>query len=100
MDGLHGARKLRQVTPAVLVLDMELRWGGGDGVLGWLREEPQFLPGRVVLTTTAAVPAHMLDSLAPLNGKSEEKGPVVKTLTKPFPLSALLDGSAIVGCIG
>ena len=46
-DGLDCVRKLRQVTPTVLVLDMELRWGGGDGVLGWLREEPQFLPGRV-----------------------------------------------------
>ena len=38
-DGLDCLRKLRQVTPAVLVLDLELLWGGGDGVLAWLREE-------------------------------------------------------------
>jgi CheY-like chemotaxis protein len=81
-DGLDCVRKLRQVTPAVLVLDLELRWGGGDGVLGWLREEPQFLPRRVVLTSAEAS-AHNFDRLA--------SPPVVKTLTKPFPLSALLD---------
>lgn len=95
-DGLDCMRKLRQVTPAVLVLDMELRWGGGDGVLGWLREEPKFLPGRVVLTATEAVPPHMLDGLAPRNCKNEEKVSFVKTLTKPIPLSALLDGPAIL----
>jgi CheY-like chemotaxis protein len=86
-DGLDCVSKLRQVTPAVLVLDLELRWGGGDGVLGWLREEPQFLPHRVVLTSAEAS-AHHFDRLA--------SPPVVKTLTKPFPLSALLDDSAPV----
>ena len=86
-DGLDCLAKLRQVTPAVLVLDLELLWGGGDGVLAWLREEPQFLPSRVVLTSAEAS-AHILDSLA--------SPPVVKTLTKPFPLSALLEGPALV----
>ena len=38
-DGLDCLAKLRHVTPAVLVLDLELLWGGGDGVLAWLREE-------------------------------------------------------------
>ena len=41
------------------------------------------------------VPAHMIDSLAPLKCKGEEKKPVIKALTKPIPLSALLDGPAI-----
>ena len=31
-DVLDRVRKLRQVTPAVLVLDLELPWCGGDGV--------------------------------------------------------------------
>ena len=75
-----------QMTPAVLVMDLELRWGGCDGVLGWLREEPQFLPSRVVLTSTNAS-AHIFDSLT--------LPPVLKMLMKPFPLSALLDWSAI-----
>ena len=86
-DGLDCVRKLRQATPDVLVLDLELHWGGGDGVLGWLREEPQFLPSRVVLTSAAAL-AHNIDNLA--------LPPVVKILTKPFPLSVLLDGPAFV----
>jgi DNA-binding response OmpR family regulator len=84
-DGLDCITKLRQATPVVLVLDLELRWGGGDGVLAWLREEPQFLPSRVVLTSAEAS-AHILDRLA--------LPPVVKTLTKPFLLSALLDWPA------
>ena len=44
-DGLDCLAKLRQVTPAVLVLDLELLWGGGDGVLAWLRgklQRPRF----------------------------------------------------------
>jgi CheY-like chemotaxis protein len=81
-DGLDCVRKLSQMTPDVLVLDLELRWGGVEGVLGWLREEPLFLPKKVVLTS-AETAAHIIDRLA--------SPPVVKTLTKPFPLSALVD---------
>jgi CheY-like chemotaxis protein len=84
-DGLDCVRTLRHRTPDVLLLDLELRWGGGDGVLGWLNEEPQFLPGRVILTATEAS-ANLFDRLA--------SPPVVKTLKKPFPLSTLLDGPA------
>jgi DNA-binding response OmpR family regulator len=81
-DGLDCMTKLRQATPAVLILDLELRWGGGDGVLAWLHEEPRFLPSRIALTSTDAS-AQIRDSL--------ELSPVFKMLTKPFPLSALLD---------
>jgi DNA-binding response OmpR family regulator len=86
-DGLDCVRRLRQATPAVLVLDLELPWGGGDGVFAWLREEPQLFPNRVVLTSTETS-AHHLASL--------ELSPVIKTLTKPFPLSALLDWPSLV----
>jgi DNA-binding response OmpR family regulator len=86
-DGLDCVRKLRLATPAVLVLDLDLCWGGGDGVLGWLREEPQFLPSRILLTAGEASAPHF-DRLA--------LPPVVKTLTKPFPLSALLDDPVAV----
>ncbi len=37
-NGLDCLRKLRQKNPVVLVLDLQLRWGGGDGVVAWLRE--------------------------------------------------------------
>ena len=84
-DGLDCVRKLRQATPTVLVLDLDLHWGGGDGILGWLHEEPEFLPSRVLLTA-AEDSAHLFDRLA--------FPPVVKTLTKPFPLSPLLDDPA------
>ena len=38
-DGLDCLRKLRRGIPDVLVLDLDLHWGGGEGVLAWLREE-------------------------------------------------------------
>jgi DNA-binding response OmpR family regulator len=55
-DGLNCLRKLRQVTPAVLLLDLELRWGGGDGVLDWIREESPTHGIPVILTATAGSP--------------------------------------------
>ncbi len=85
LDGLDCVRRLRRATPNVLVLNLELHWGGGDGVLGWLREEPQFLPEKVVLTW-AETSAHILKRLI--------LPPVVKPLAKPFPLSALFAGPA------
>src|SRR6185437_11613500 len=51
-----------------------------------LREGPRLLPIRVVLTS-AVTPAHALDRLA--------WHPVVQTLTKPFPLSALFERAAL-----
>jgi CheY-like chemotaxis protein len=53
-DGLDCLEKLRQERPAVLVLDLGLRWGGGDGVLAWLREETVVSGVAVVLTATTA----------------------------------------------
>ena len=81
-DGLDCLAKLRQVTPAVLVLDRELLWGGGDGVLAWLREESRAPSIPVLLTATAADPP----DLAEFN-----EAPVVGYLPKPFALTALLE---------
>lgn len=78
-DGLECLAKLRQFMPDLLILDLELPWGGGDGVLGVMREDPRLQAVRVVLTSTAA---GNLDSVT--------SPPVVLTLPKPFPLSALL----------
>jgi chemosensory pili system protein ChpA (sensor histidine kinase/response regulator) len=81
-DGLSCLAKLRQAMPAVLVLDRELHWGGGDGVLAWLRE--QSLPSEVpvVLTSTG---------VGSLDGAIDIKPPVVKFLPKPFTLTELLN---------
>jgi len=81
-DGLDCLKKLRQVRPAVLVLDLELRWGGGDGVLAWLREESDVSAVAVVLTATADSFPDIAEDIEP---------PVVKLLLKPFALTALLE---------
>jgi CheY-like chemotaxis protein len=82
-DGLSCLAKLRRGPPAVLVLDLEICWGGGEGVLAWLREEPPTAWVPTILTATAGLlqpPAHLG---AP---------PVVQCLLKPFSLAALLEG--------
>jgi DNA-binding response OmpR family regulator len=81
-DGLDCLEKLRRLSPAVLVLDLELRWGGGDGVLARLREESATSRVPVVLTATAGNPLDVAKVIKP---------PVVKFLPKPFALTALLE---------
>jgi CheY-like chemotaxis protein len=80
-DGLDCIEKLRRLMPTVLVLDRELRWGGGDGVLAWMREQDALGRASVVLTATAGL----------VDGGSLRRAPVVKFLTKPFTLMALLE---------
>jgi len=48
-NGLECLALLREVRPDVVVLNWELPWGGGDGVLTVLQEEFRLLP--VVLST-------------------------------------------------
>jgi len=81
-DGLSCVAKLRQVIPNLLVLDLELLWGGGDGVLAWLREESPAPRFPVLLTATAADPLAMAACNEP---------PVVDYLPKPFALAGLLE---------
>src|SRR5262245_45166134 len=40
-DGLECVRRLRAVAPDVLVLSTALPWGGGDGVLAVMNEDPR-----------------------------------------------------------
>ena len=82
-DGLDCLEKLRRLNPAALVLDLELRWGGGDGVLAWLREDGIRFGLPVILTATAGYAQPVADSIQP---------PVVEYLPKPFGLTALLKG--------
>ena len=81
-DGLDSLTKLRQVTPAVLVLNLELLWGGGDGVLAWMREQSSAPEIPVLLTATATALPDMAEFTEP---------PVVDYLAKPFALSAQLE---------
>jgi DNA-binding response OmpR family regulator len=81
-DGLECLAKLRRVTPAAIVLDLGLRWGGGDGVLAWLREEKATHGIAVILTATAPPAADLSTIIEP---------PVIGLLFKPFTLSILLE---------
>ena len=81
-DGLDCLAKLRRAKPAVLVLDQELRWGGSDGVLAWLRDESPTPGIPVILTTTS----HSPRLLSELSGP-----PVMRCLQKPFSLAVLLE---------
>jgi DNA-binding response OmpR family regulator len=81
-DGLDCMRMLRQLAPAALVLDLELHWGGGDGVLGCMREENPTRGIPVILTATAACDHDSAEII---------EVPVVDYLPKPFALSALLE---------
>ena len=78
--GLDCLRKLRQMTPAALVLNLELFWGGGDGVLAWLREENPKHEIPVILTATTGCLQDFAGLIEP---------PVVDYLPKPFTLTAL-----------
>jgi len=81
-DGLECLEKLRQASPAILVLDLALRWGGPDGVLEWLRKERSFSHIRVILTCGPC------DSLALAQDCTL---PIVACLFKPFVPEALLE---------
>lgn len=75
--GVECLGKLRRRSDAVLVLDRDLAWGGCDGVLAVLRDDPTLAHVPVLLTAAAA---------------EEPAAPVVGVLVKPYPPDALLAG--------
>jgi DNA-binding response OmpR family regulator len=79
--GVECLVKLRSRTINHLILDIDLPWGGGEGVLAFLREEfpAQALPN-VVLTSRP------LDDAGP----ERVKLPVVGFFQKPCRLTTLL----------
>ena len=81
-DGLECLKRTRQRVPDVLVLEYELPWGGGEGVLANLREEYPFMLIGVVLLTCDYSVEDLSDELEP---------PVVGCLRKPFRLRELLE---------
>jgi DNA-binding response OmpR family regulator len=81
-DGLSCMEKVRRLRPAALMLDRELSWGGGDGVLAWLREEWPISAPAVVITASARYVLDVAVDLTP---------PVVKFLPKPFLVRDLLE---------
>lgn len=59
-DGLQCVEQLQSLSPDVLVLDPEILWGGGVGVLAWLREQAPLKTVRVILTD-----GHFLEKFPP-----------------------------------
>jgi DNA-binding response OmpR family regulator len=49
VTGLACVDRLRDFAPDVLVMDPSLLWGGGDGVLAVMHEEPKIRPAAVLL---------------------------------------------------
>jgi DNA-binding response OmpR family regulator len=81
-DGLECLEKLRQSTPDAIILDLDLLWGGSDGVVDWIRDECPASNTSVILTASAEVAQEFADALEP---------PVVACLAKPFAMKTLLD---------
>jgi DNA-binding NtrC family response regulator len=81
-NGVDCLGKLRRVRPAVLVLDLGLRWGGGDGVIALLRENGLESEVAVVLTAAGDSFRDAVPAVEP---------PVVQFLPKPFALTILLN---------
>lgn len=59
-DGLQCLEQLQAESPEVLVLDPEILWGGGAGILAWLREQSPLKPVRVIVTN-----GHALETFPP-----------------------------------
>jgi carbon storage regulator CsrA len=49
--GLECTERLRGAVPDVLVLEPAMLWGGGDGVLAMMNDEPELRPHVVILLT-------------------------------------------------
>jgi CheY-like chemotaxis protein len=79
-SGLECLERLYDFLPDVLILNLELTWGGAEGVLAIVREETVMRPIPVVLT---------YDQINRLRAVKHLLPPVVKLLEKPFRLHDL-----------
>jgi len=81
-EALTCLTQLRQDSPQLLILDLSLPWGGADGLLAVMRDDPGLARVPVVLTSTTAYADTLFCLVSP---------PVVRALVKPFALTALLE---------
>jgi carbon storage regulator len=51
VTGLECIEKIRDSVPDVLILEPLLLWGGGEGVLALLKDNPELRPAHVILLT-------------------------------------------------
>ena len=81
-EALTCLTQLRQDSPQLLILDLSLPWGGADGLLAVMRDDPDLARVPVILTSAEASPKPHSGQVWP---------PVVQALGKPFSLTALLE---------
>jgi len=81
-EGPECLRKMAGFRPDLLILDLELPWGGGEGVLACMRDSFDALAVPVVLTSAITPPGDLAEFVKP---------PVVRCLTKPFERVTLLE---------
>jgi DNA-binding NtrC family response regulator len=79
--GVECLEKLRRNTGGVLILDLELTWGGGDGVLSVMRDDPVLASMPVILTSIQSRAELWFETISP---------PITQILFKPFSLESLL----------
>lgn len=84
-DGLDCLQKLRDCPPDLVVLDFELLWGGGDGVVALMQEEVCTPP--ILLVTKRAQPKRLARQLG---------HPVEDGLRKPIEFDEL---AAKIQCV-
>jgi len=63
LSGLECVSRLRERIPDVLVLEPQLPWGGGDGVLAMMGEDPDLAAVPVMVLTSCRDP-HVLNRVA------------------------------------
>ena len=75
-DGLECLARLREFGPDVLVLEPAILWGGGDGLLAVMHDEPGIARVPVVLVLTYGCSSRVLYNIAPF--------PISDYLEKPL----------------
>ncbi len=91
-DGLECLQMLREFKPDVLVLEPSIPWGGGDGILSLLHEDPDLPQVPVILIVTSGCSPQVLYNIAPF--------PVSDYLVKPVTGKSLAEriGFAMARC--
>jgi len=79
-DGLDCVAKLRELCPDILILDLAPPWGGGDGVVASMCDDPAIARVPVILTDRSANYDVSQLPIAP-----------IACLAKPFPMQELLN---------
>jgi CheY-like chemotaxis protein len=80
-DALECLDSLRRIPPDIMVVERELPWGGGEGVLVCLREDDFRWP-QTVIVTTSELAGDLPPRLDP---------PVKAVLRRPYSLGTLFE---------